>query len=120
MRTQSNSRSWIDVTNLVLGMILFCLPWTIGMAEGAIGWNAWIIGGVVAFNAACAVVGLAAWEEWTNLILGLWAVMAPWLFGFERNVDATSTFVLLGFGMAGLAIAQLWLVNRQEQPGLTI
>jgi hypothetical protein len=119
MQKLPSSRSWIDGTNLVLGAILFCLPWVILPTTQAIEWNAWIAGGLVAFNAGCALTGFAAWEEWTNLVLGLWVAISPWLFGFQGNVAATWTYVVLGCGVATLAGVQLWLVNNREPPGVT-
>jgi SPW repeat len=119
MQKQISSRSWIDATNLVFGVILFCVPWVIGPATSAVEWNAWVLGGLIAFNAGCALTGFAAWEEWTNLLLGLWAVVSPWLFGFQGNVAATWTYVIVGCVVAAFAGIQLWLVNRQP-PGVTV
>ena len=117
MQKQLSTESWIDGTNLLLGAILIAIPWIIGSATQAVDWNAWIVGGLVAFNASCALIGFAAWEEWTNLVLGLWAAISPWLFGFQGNVGATWTYVILGFAVAALAAIQLRLVNRQP-PGV--
>jgi len=116
MQRQTSSRSWIDGTNLILGLILFIIPWVVGPATNAVAWNAWIVGGLVAFNAGCALAGFAAWEEWTNLVLGLWAAISPWIFGFQANVQATWTYVVLGLAIAALAAIQLWLVERR--PGI--
>ncbi len=116
MRSQVRTRSWIDTTNLVLAVMLFCAPWVVGPASAGGEWNAWIVGGLVAFNAGCALTGFAAWEEWTNLGLGMWAVISPWVFGFQGNSAATSTSVILGCGVAGFAAIQLWLLNRQHAP----
>ena len=118
MQRQLSTRSWIDGTNLVLGAILFVVPWMIGPPTEAVEWNAWIVGGLVAFNAGSALVGFAAWVGRTNLLLGLWAAISPWLFGFQGNVGATWTYVILGGIVASLAGVQLWLVNRQS-PGVT-
>jgi SPW repeat len=113
MQKQLSSESWIDGTNLCLGVILFGIPWVVASATQAVDWNAWIVGGLIAFNACCALVGFAAWEEWTNLVLGLWAAISPWLFGFQGNVGATWTYVILGCAVGTLAAVQLWLINRQ-------
>ena len=112
MQKQQSGRSWVDAANLTLGAILFCLPWIFGPARQAVEWNAWIVGGVIAFNASCALIGFAAWEEWTNLGLGLWAAITPWALNFQTNIDATWSYVILGCCVAGLAAFDLWLVNR--------
>jgi hypothetical protein len=118
MQRQPNARSWIDVTNLILGAILFIVPWVAVSATESVSWNAWVVGGLVMFNAGCALTGFATWEEWTNVVLGLWAAISPWLFGFQTNVSATWTYVVLGGVIAGLAAVQLWTVDRHS-PGLT-
>jgi hypothetical protein len=58
----------------------------LGSSTQVADWNAWIVGGLVVFNAGCALTGFAAWEEWTNPVLGLWAAASPRLFGFQGNV----------------------------------
>ena len=115
MQKQPRTRSWIDGTNLVLGVILFSFPWIFVPATQAVEWNGWIVGGLVAFNATCALTGFAAWEEWTNLTLGLWVAISPWLFGFQANIGATWSYVILGTLVAALAAYQLWLANQQRQ-----
>ncbi len=115
MRQQPRTRSWIDGTNLVLGMAVFCLPWVVGPATQAANWNAWTIGGLVAFNATCALIGFSAWEEWTNVVLGSWTAISPWIFGFGAHVGSAWTYVTLGCAVAALAAAQLWLLY--QQPG---
>ncbi len=112
MQKQPRTRSWIDGTNLTLGTVLFCLAWASGPRLQAAEWNAWIVGGLIVFNAACAIAGFAAWEEWTNVILGSWVVISPWALGFQGNAGVTWTYVLLGCGVAGLAAVQLRLAAR--------
>ena len=118
MQRQPTPRSWIDGTNLIFGLIMLSFPWVLVPAAHSVEWNAWIVGGLVAFNAGCSLAGFAAWEEWTNLVLGLWAAVSPWLFGFESNVGATWSYVVLGCAVAALAAVQLWLVDRRRG-GLT-
>ena len=115
MQMQANTQSWIDTTNLVLGAALFCVPWIVGPGTPSANSNAWIVGGLVAFNAGCALVGFAAWEEWTNTILGLWAAISPWIFGFQGNIDATWTYVVLGLVIAGLSGFQLWILGKDAR-----
>jgi uncharacterized membrane protein HdeD (DUF308 family) len=118
MQRQRNTRSWIDGTNLIIGILLFIVPWVAGPPTNAVFWNAWIVGGLIAFNAGFALSALAAWEEWTNLVLGVWAAISPWLLGFQANVGATWTYVVLGCAVAVLAAVQLWVVDRRP-PGVT-
>ena len=77
-------------TSLLLGVWLFLSPWIIShnltpniamMAE----WNAWIVGAVVAVSAGLALQELQAWEEWVNVVLGVWMVLSPWVLGYSAE-----------------------------------
>ena len=118
MQKQLDTRSWIDVTNLILGAILFLAPWVVGPTAHAAQWNAWIVGGLIVVIAGSALSMFATWEEWSNLALGLWAAVSPWLFGFQTNAGATWTHVIVGCAVFALAAVQLWLVSRRP-PGVT-
>lgn len=118
MQKQSGTQSWIDITNLIFGAALFVAPWFMGPAAHAVQWNAWIVGGLVACLAAGALASFAAWEEWSNLTLGVWAAISPWLFGFQADASATWTHLIIGCAVAALAGTQLWLINRQS-PSVT-
>jgi hypothetical protein len=32
-----------------------------------------------------ALAAFAVWEEWLNLVAGLWLVVSPWILGFEDS-----------------------------------
>lgn len=85
----------------------FISPWAIGFA-GAPAWNAWIVGIVLAVLALAALAAFAEWEEWANLALGLWLIAAPWLLGFEANVNALWTHVILGVLAAAVSGWAIW------------
>ncbi len=78
-----------DVANLVLGMILFFSPWLFGLATGAPWQTASITGIVIAVLSVAALAAFAFWEEWVNLIAGLWLIAAPWLLGFQDTSAMT-------------------------------
>lgn len=47
------------------------------------------------------------WQDWGNLILGVWLVLSPWVLGFTDNLVAASTAWVLGavIGVfAGIAV----------------
>ena len=76
-----NSKSTIacDVVNLILGAFLFIAPWLFNYAPGAESWNAWIAGAVIAALSVVALSAFAEWEEWLNLVVGLWVIVSPWV-----------------------------------------
>src|SRR5260370_26195302 len=99
--TRRREETAIDVVNAVLGVCLPLAPWALGFTgEGAAAWNAWIVGAAIALIAVGALVAFSQWEEWANPILGVWAVLAPWLLDFARVAYATYTHAVLGLGVA--------------------
>jgi hypothetical protein len=106
-----------DVANLVLGAILSVSPWIFGFAAGAATQNAMIVGIVMAALAIAALAAFAVWEEWLNLIVGLWAVISPWVLGFA-GTTAMTVHVLIGIAVAVLAAIEIWMMT-QKPPRLT-
>lgn len=51
------------------------------------------------------------WQDWANLVLGLWLVLSPWILGFSGTSSATWNAVLLG-----LAVGLLSLLHLQGGP----
>lgn len=90
------SQRWQDWINLILAIWLFISPWVINfggsaytgqtMAGGlnAIGaaWNAWIFGVIVFLVALSALGRMQFWQEWINLLIGIWLFIAPWVLSF--------------------------------------
>src|SRR2546430_8069311 len=106
-----------DVTNLILGAILFVSPWMFAFDAGAPTWNAIIVGIVVAALAIAALTAFAVWEEWLNLTVGLWTLISPWVLGFQ-GTTAMTVHVLIGIAVAALAAIEIWLTT-QNPPRLT-
>ena len=97
-----------DVVNLLLGTILFFSPWLFSLSAGAPRQVASIIGLFIAVLSIAALAAFAVWEEWLNLIAGLWLVAAPWLLGFEDN-NAVIVDVVIGIVVVVLATFEIWL-----------
>lgn len=103
-----------DVLSLVAGLFLLISPWLVGFAAESAAWNAWIVGAAIALVAAGALVAFAQWEEWVNLLLGLWAAISPWLLGFADLAYATYAHVVVGLIVAVAAAGKLWHDNHRE------
>jgi SPW repeat len=106
-----------DVANLVLGAILFFSPWMLGFEAGRASENAMIAGIVIAALAIAALAAFAVWEEWLNLIVGLWTLVSPWVLGFQ-GTTAMTVHVIVGAAVAILAAIEIWLLS-QNPPRLT-
>ena len=104
-----------DVVNLLLGTILFFSPWLFSLSAGAPRQVASIIGLFIAVLSIAALAAFAVWEEWLNLIAGLWLVAAPWLLGFEDN-NAVIVDVVIGIVVVVLATFEIWLAMDRRGP----
>jgi SPW repeat len=105
-----------DVANLILGMILFFSPWLFGLSAGAQWHTASIIGIFIAVSSIAALAAFAVWEEWLNLIVGLWLIASPWLLGFQDS-DAMTIDVVIGAAVAALAAFEAWITYASERVG---
>jgi hypothetical protein len=102
----------INIVNALLALFLFVSPWLIGFTEvQAASWNAWICGLLIGGLALAALGRLQEWEEWTNVALGIWTAVSPWLLGFSGVAAALWTHVGVGLAVAILAGIELWLLN---------
>jgi hypothetical protein len=111
---RTNVDTAVDVVNLIAGICLALSPWVLGFTgAGAAAWNAWIIGVVVALIAIGALVSFNEWEEWANLVLGIWAVISPWVLGFTGTAPAAVAHVIAGLIVAVLAAIELWFTHHR-------
>jgi len=79
-------KQWPDWANVVLGSWLFISPFALQLSyQDKAAWNAFVVGAVIAAVAAMAAMSFQMWEEWTNLILGIWLIIAPSALGFQSN-----------------------------------
>src|SRR5689334_17928711 len=91
-----------DVANLILGVILFFSPWIFAFESGPQTQNAFVFGVVIAVLSLAALAAFAVWEEWVNLIVGLWVIVSPWVLGFGHGTAMTVN-VVIGILVAALA-----------------
>src|SRR5438046_8921270 len=102
---------WCDVANLILGAFLFFSPWIFGFDAGKVSENAYISGIVIAVLAIAALAAFTVWEEWLNLIVGLWTLISPWVLGFQGTI-AMTVHVLIGAAVAVLAAIELGMMSQ--------
>ena len=107
--------STLDVINLVLGIGLISTPWVFGFTGVEVAnRNAWIAGVVIGLTSIVALVSFAEWEEWVNLVLGLWVAVSPWALSVHLLISETAlrAQVALGLVIAVLAAVELWMMHR--------
>ena len=104
--------SWPDRTNLVLGALLCVSPWLAWGGSTAITWNAVIFGAAIAIAAIVAIAKPSVAPEWTNVGLGAWLLIAPWVLSFSDDAVAGWTSMLVGVLVAYFAGMQIALMKR--------
>lgn len=113
----SDNRRASDIANIVAGLALLLSPWYLGyVGEPYATWNAWIVGASVALIAIAALFAFHRVEEWANVAVGLWAVIAPWVLGFSAVASATWVHVIAGLVVAILAAVNLWFTTSRPLP----
>jgi hypothetical protein len=116
--------SVLDLYNLLLAALLFASPWLFRLTNSPGKMDLWGTGVVIAVISLAAIIAYKDWEEWANLLLGLWLVASPWLFGFAHT-RAMHFSIGIGIVVAFLAALDLWLhydathfgSSRQNQAG---
>jgi SPW repeat len=94
---------------LALAAILFDSPWVLGFAgQPHAAWMARVTGVMIAVLALAAIVQFTVWEEWANLALGLWLIVAPWAAGFTSVAPTRWSYVVLGILVAAVAGSEVW------------
>jgi hypothetical protein len=101
-------RSWQDWINLIFGAWLFFSPWLLKYTTlGTASWDSFYFGFAIVFFSVLALFAPMVWEEWANLVLGLWLIIAPWVHGFSIHIHATWNLVAVGVIVAVLSLVAL-------------
>lgn len=109
-------REWpLDLYNLLLAMFLFLSPWLLVHASGTATMDLWASGAAIAVLSLAAMAAFASWEEWANLLLGIWLIVSPWLLGFAHT-SAMHYSISVGAAVAFLAALELWLEYDKTHP----
>jgi uncharacterized membrane protein YfhO len=118
LTANTNSKRPQDFFNLIIAACLFISPWLFGFVGEAMPTrNAWIVAVVLALVASAALSAFAEWEEWMNLVLGLWLMVAPWMLGFTGSLYAFWTHMILGMLTAAVSAWAVW--DYRHEPHAT-
>jgi hypothetical protein len=106
-------KHWEDWTNMVLGLLLVASPWLLRFTGlEAVTLNAVVIGGLVFALSALALTLLDRWEAYISGLLGIWAILSPWLIGFSNYDAATAAHIGLGALVVVIAAIEIWQDGR--------
>ena len=96
-------------------MFLLISPWLFAMANGTAAADLRASGAAIAILSLAAMLAFANWEEWVNLLLGLWLIVSPWVLGFAHTRGMHFSIVV-GAAVTFLAALELWLVYDASHP----
>jgi hypothetical protein len=105
----------LDFYNLFLALVLFVSPWLFALQNATARLDLWVSGALIAVISLAAIAAYANWEEWTNLLLGAWLVVSPWVVGFAHT-RAMHFSIGIGAAVAFLAALELWLRYDAADP----
>ena len=104
----------LDVYNLTVAAFMFVSPWIFAYASGAARIDFWASSALIAVVSAAAIAAFSDWEEWLNLLLGVWLVSAPWILSYAHN-RAMHISIGVGIIVAYLAALRLWLAHYDDR-----
>lgn len=84
--------------NFLAGLWVIISPWVYGHT-GSVGsvWNDVIVGIIIAILAASRFSGARAlWPSWINVLLGIWLIISPWIYGFAFHRARVWNSVIFG------------------------
>ena len=93
---------WARITSFVLGVWLMADPAFLTYADPAARTNDHIVGPVVAGFAFVAMWQLMRPLRWSELVVGVWLLVAPWILGYD-TVVSTINSLIVGLLLAVLA-----------------
>lgn len=105
---------WENWLNLVLGVWLFILPWSASSSalSTAASWSLWLCGAGIAVSAIFALRDLKPWEEWINIVLGVWVALSPWTFGYANDPTLLWNSLVVGLAVTLLSVAALQVARK--------
>ena len=103
-------KHWEDWIGAALGLWLLASPNVIPYGGSAATQNAFLVGVLLLAIAVVEITTFRAWEEWINVILGVWLVVSPWVLG--ATVIATTNLVIVGLLVLALALYEIWDERR--------
>jgi len=100
--------------NIIAGLWLIISPWVFFYATPGGIWNSVIVGIIIAVLAAIRAFGAynSAWMSWVNVVLGLWVVIAPFIFGYTTYAGRMWNNIIVGLIVAALGAWSAMATNR--------
>jgi len=118
--TRIAKRNLDDVAELMVAAWLVASPFVLGYSaniEATL--CAVFIGSVLGFTSQFALARPAKWEEYMNLVLGLFLIASPFIFKFSMLATATVNSMAMGIILVMLCAAALFHQRYLDREGRT-
>jgi hypothetical protein len=56
----------------------------------------------------------ASWENWINVVLGIWILLSPWIFGYAGETVPFWNAFVTGLTAAGVSAAALPIARSRR------
>jgi hypothetical protein len=107
-------KQWEDWCNWLLGIWLCISPWALRFDLESTATRTAVTTGILIILAEVVTLSVyRAWEEWINVILGVWLVICSWVLGISSSA-VRANLVVVGLLVFALAIYELWEARRQS------
>ena len=109
-------RTWEDWLGMLFGVLIALSPWfpsqtsheVIGADQSYVILNAALVGLLVFALAQLEYTALHRWEEVAGILLGLWLIASPYIFGYHGDGMLRFYHSTLGSLVLLLSLLQLW------------
>ena len=108
-------RTWEDWLGMMLGVLIVLSPWfptqasqEIAADRGYVILNTFAVGMIILCLGQLEYVALQRWEEVAEIVLGLWLIASPYIFGYSGDGLLVFWHSSLGGLVVLLAALQLW------------
>ncbi len=100
-------KQWEDWTSWLLGIWLLLSPWALFFDHEPLARDNALAVGVLIIVAEIVELSIFRhWEEWINVVLGVWLAVSPWALGLQ-NAAARWNFLIVGVLVIALALYEL-------------
>jgi len=108
-------RTWEDWCGMALGVLIVLSPWfptatpeTVETDRSFMILNTFTVGILVLGVAQLEYVALQRWQEGAEIVLGLWLIASPAIFGYANDAMMLFWHCMLGVFVVLLGALQLW------------
>lgn len=109
-------KHWQDVVSVLVAIWLMVSPWVLGFAHShlAATGNCVMIGLVLFAFEMVELFVPESWEEYSELVMGLWLIGSPWVLEFRQIPAAVQDVTIVGIVTCLLA---LWVLVTDDEFG---